>query len=215
MIVILLGPPGAGKGTQAKLLEQKFNIIQLSTGNMFRERVKQTDDLGRQIKTLIDAGNLVPDELTIKMLAERIRQPDCQNGFILDGFPRTVAQAEALDKLLAAENRKLDAVIELKVDENALVERITGRFSCAKCGASYHVKFNPPKVLGVCDVCGNTDEFICRADDNEETVRARLKTYRDQTAPILPYYEAKGQLKHVDGMAGVDDVTKEILTLLK
>lgn len=213
MILILMGPPGAGKGTQSKFLEQKFNIVQLSTGDMFRARLKKGDDFATELKTIMNSGALVPDELTIKMIAERISEADCKNGFILDGFPRTVPQAEALDNMLAEKNLKLDAVIELKVDEEALVERISGRCSCAKCGATYHKKFNPPKVEGVCDICGGT-EIVCRTDDNEETIRNRLKAYRDQTAPILPYYAGKGLLKQVDGMAPMDEVTQQICKIL-
>lgn len=213
MIIILMGPPGAGKGTQAKMLEQKFDIIQLSTGDMLRAKVKQNDPLAERMKAIMEAGAYIPDDIMIEMISDRISQPDCSNGFILDGFPRTVPQAEALDKMLAEKHLKLDAVIELKVDEEALVERISGRCSCAKCGATYHKKFNPPKVDGVCDLCGSTD-IICRTDDNEETIRTRLKTYRDQTAPILPYYKGKNMLKQVDGMAPVDDVTQEIYKVL-
>lgn len=212
MIIILLGPPGAGKGTQAKLLEQKFNIVQLSTGDMLRTKAKDTDALAEKIKAIFTAGGLAPDDLMIEMIRDRISKPDCKNGFILDGFPRTVPQAEALDKMLADEGLKLNAVVELKVNEEALIERITGRTSCANCGASYHAKFNPPKVDGVCDVCGST-EFICRSDDNEETVRKRLKAYHENTTPILPYYEAQGQLRHVDGMLPVDEVSHAILAL--
>jgi len=213
MIVILMGPPGAGKGTQAKFLEEKFDIVQLSTGDMLRAKARQNDPLAAKIKQIMESGAYMPDDIMIEMIADRITQPDCKNGFILDGFPRTVPQAEALDKMLSDKSLKLDAVIELKVDEEALVERISGRCSCAKCGATYHKKFNPPKVEGVCDLCGST-EIICRTDDNEETIRTRLKTYRDNTAPILPYYAAKGLLKQVDGMAPVDRVTQEILALL-
>jgi adenylate kinase len=212
MILILFGPPGAGKGTQAKFLEQKFNIVQLSTGDMLRAKVKQADPLADKIKEIFAAGALVPDDIMISLIEDRIQQTDCENGFILDGFPRTIPQAEALDEMFGRLNKKLDAVIELKVDENALVERITGRCSCANCGASYHSKFNPPKVAGVCDVCGSTD-IVCRTDDNEETVRARLKTYHEQTEPVLPYYREKGVLKTVDGMAPMDEVTKEIVNL--
>lgn len=211
MILILFGPPGAGKGTQAKFLEQKFNIVQLSTGDMLRAKAKQTDDLATTIKGIFAAGALVPDDIMIAMIEERIQHDDCKNGFILDGFPRTVPQAEALDQMFAKQGKKLDAVVELKVDENALVERIVGRCSCSNCGASYHYKFNPPKVEGICDLCSGP--IICRSDDNEETVRARLKTYHEQTEPLLPYYSAKGVLKTVDGMAPMDDVTKEILNL--
>jgi adenylate kinase len=212
MILILFGPPGAGKGTQAKFLEQEYHIVQLSTGDMLRTKVKQDDPLAARIKEIFAAGGLVPDDIMIALIEDRIQLPDCKNGFILDGFPRTIPQAIALDEMFAKLNLKLDAVIELKVDENALVERITGRCSCANCGASYHSKFNPPKVEGVCDICGSTD-IVCRTDDNEQTVRARLKTYHEQTEPVLPYYKSHGVLKQVDGMAAPHDVTDAILKL--
>lgn len=214
MNLVLLGPPGAGKGTQAKRLEDGHGLKQLSTGDMLRAAVASGGPIGQQAKAVMEAGQLMPDEIIIEMIADRIGQPDCRNGFILDGFPRTVRQAEALDVMLAQKNERLDAVIELAVDEAALVERIAGRFSCAKCGAGYHDKFQRPKTDGVCDVCGAT-EFTRRKDDNEETVRARLKAYREQTAPILPYYEEKGLLRRVDGMADVDEVARQIEAVLK
>lgn len=214
MNIILLGPPGAGKGTQAKFLEEKHGMVQLSTGDMLRASIKNGEPLGIQARKLMDEGRLVPDELMIQMIEDRISKPDCAKGFILDGFPRTVPQAEALDKMLAAHQKNLDAVIELKVDEDALVERVTGRFTCAKCGAGYHSKFKPTKVEGVCDVCGST-EFICRPDDNPETMKTRLKSFREQTAPILPYYQAKGLLKSVDGMAAMDEVQKSIEAIIR
>lgn len=214
MIIILLGPPGAGKGTQARRLMDKNGIAQISTGDMFREKVKAGDALGNELKAILDKGQLVPDELTIKMLAERISMDDCKNGFILDGFPRTVAQADALDKLLVAKGLKLDAVVEMKVDDAALVERISGRFSCSKCNEGYHDKFKKPKSGGTCDSCGSTGTFKYRTDDNAETVRSRLEVYHKQTAPILPFYDKKGLLKSVDGMAEMDAVTKEIEGLL-
>jgi adenylate kinase len=161
----------------------------------------------------MDEGRLVPDELIIQMIEDRISKPDCDKGFILDGFPRTVPQAEALDVMLAAHKKNLAAVIELKVDDAALVERVTGRFTCVKCGAGYHSKFKPTKVEGVCDVCGST-EFVCRPDDNPETMKTRLKAFYEQTAPILPYYRAKGLLKTVDGMAPMDEVQKSIESIL-
>jgi len=212
--IILLGPPGAGKGTQAKRLEAAHNIIQLSTGDMLRAVVASGSDLGKEAKRIMDAGQLMPDDLMIDMIAARIEEPDCANGFILDGFPRTTGQAEALDEMLADKRLKLDAVVEMKVDDEALVERITGRYACASCGAGYHDQFQQPKVEGICDSCGGT-EFARRADDTEETVRARLKAYHAQTAPILPYYQKKGVLKSVDGMAPIDEVTSQIEQVLK
>ena len=209
MILILLGPPGCGKGTQAKRLEESYSVMQLSTGDMLRAAVASGSKMGEQAKKVMDAGGLMPDEIMIEIISERIDQPDCANGFILDGFPRTTPQAEALDTLLAQKSLKLGKVIELKVDEEALVERITGRFSCVKCGAGYHDKFQQPKRLGICDSCGNT-EFSRRSDDNEDTVRSRLSAYNDQTAEIVPYYGAKGNLIEIDGMLDIEDVTLAI-----
>jgi adenylate kinase len=214
MNLILLGPPGAGKGTQAKRLEDRHGLVQLSTGDMLRAVVASGVPLGQQAKEIMAAGKLMPDELMIEMLADRISKPDCATGFILDGFPRTVPQAEALDRMLEEKGLKLDHVIEMKVDDAALVERITGRYTCAKCGRGYHDKFETPKVDGVCDVCGST-EFTRRADDNAETVTTRLAAYHKQTAPILPYYKQRGVLETVDGMADIDVVTEQIEALLK
>jgi adenylate kinase len=214
MNLILLGPPGAGKGTQAKRLEDRHGLVQLSTGDMLRAVVASGVPLGQQAKEIMAAGKLMPDELMIEMIADRISKPDCATGFILDGFPRTVPQAEALDRMLEDKGLKLDHVIEMKVDDAALVERITGRYTCAKCGQGYHDKFQKPKVDGVCDVCGST-EFTRRADDNAETVTTRLAAYHKQTAPILPYYKERGVLETVDGMADIDVVTEQIEALLK
>jgi len=214
MNLILLGPPGAGKGTQAKRLEDRHSLVQLSTGDMLRAVVASGVPLGQQAKEIMAAGKLMPDELMIEMIADRISKPDCATGFILDGFPRTVPQAEALDRMLEQKGLKLDHVIEMKVDDAALVERITGRYTCAKCGRGYHDKFERPKVEGVCDVCGST-EFTRRADDNAETVITRLAAYHKQTAPILPYYQERGVLEAVDGMADIDVVTEQIEVLLK
>jgi len=213
MNLILLGPPGAGKGTQARRLEDSRGLVQLSTGDMLRALVAGGSPLGQQAKDIMAAGKLVPDELVIEMISQRIDQPDVKNGFILDGFPRTVAQAEALDKMLAEKGLKLDHVIEMKVDDAALVERITGRYTCATCGKGYHDVFEKPKVPCVCDQCGGT-EFKRRADDNAETVTTRLEQYHQQTAPILPYYAERGVLKGVDGMADIDVVTEQIAAIL-
>lgn len=213
MNLILLGPPGAGKGTQARRLEDTRGLVQLSTGDMLRALVAEGGPLGQQAKEIMSAGKLMPDALMIEMIAERISKPDVTNGFILDGFPRTVGQAEALDHMLAEKGLKLDHVIEMKVDDAALVDRITGRYTCAKCGQGYHDRFQKPAVDGVCDNCGST-EFKRRADDNAETVTTRLAQYHAQTAPILPYYQEHGVLKTVDGMADIDVVTKEIEAIL-
>ncbi|HEX2582017.1 MAG TPA: adenylate kinase [Dongiaceae bacterium] len=209
MNLILLGPPGAGKGTQAKRLVDRYSLVQLSTGDMLRAEVAAGTALGRAAKQIMDAGKLVSDGTIIDMIGARIAEPAARNGVVLDGFPRTQAQAQALDAMLAARGKKIDAVIELAVDEDALVERIAGRYACARCGAGYHDLFQLPRVQGVCDVCGGAS-FTRRADDNAETVRDRLAVYRSQTAPILPYYEAQHLLRRVDGMQSPDTVTAAI-----
>lgn len=213
MNLILLGPPGAGKGTQAEQIAAKHGIVQLSTGEMLRAAVKAGTDVGLKAKAIMEAGGLVSDDIVVGIISERIDEPDCANGFILDGFPRTLPQAAALEKLLESKGKTLDAVIELKVDDEALIERITGRFSCAKCGAGYHDKYKKPAKDGVCDKCGST-EFSRRADDNEETVRNRLMSYYRETAPLIGYYFAKDRLQSVDGMAAIDEVTKQIDAIL-
>jgi len=211
--IILLGPPGAGKGTQAAKLVADRGMVQLSTGDMLRAAVKAGTPTGLKAKAIMDAGELVPDDVVSGIIGERLDQMTAGEGAIFDGYPRTAAQAEALDQLLADRGRKLDRVIELTVDEDALVERITGRYTCAKCGEGYHDKFKQPKVAGVCDVCGST-EFKRRPDDNEETVRTRMAEYRGKTAPIIPIYEARGILARVDGMADIDQVSAAVAVAL-
>ncbi len=211
--IILLGPPGAGKGTQASRLEHDRGMIQLSTGDMLRAAVKAGTPVGLQAKAVMEAGQLVSDEIVSGIIGERLDQPDTGKGVIFDGYPRTAAQAASLDTLLADRGQALDHVIELEVDEDALVERITGRFTCAKCNEGYHDRFKQPKAAGVCDVCGST-EFKRRPDDNEETVRTRMAEYRAKTAPILPIYEVRGLVKRVDGMADIDVVTSAIEAIL-
>jgi adenylate kinase len=212
MNIILLGPPGAGKGTQAARLQANRGMIQLSTGDMLREAVAAGTPVGLKAKEVMARGELVSDAIVSALIGERL-DASADKGAIFDGFPRTKHQAEALEILLGERGRKLDHVIELVVDENELVKRITGRFTCAKCGAGYHDTFRPTKAVGVCDVCGST-EFKRRPDDNEETVRTRMAEYRAKTEPILPYYEAKGLVRRVDGMAPVDEVAAQIDAIL-
>jgi adenylate kinase len=211
--LILMGPPGGGKGTQAKRLQDRYGIPQLSTGDMLRAAVSAGTPIGKQAKAVMDAGKLVSDDIMVGLIAERIDQTDCTNGFILDGFPRTIPQAEALDKLLKSKGIKLDSVIEVQVPDEKLVTRITGRFTCKTCGEGYHDTFKTPKKAGVCDVCGGT-EFSRRADDNAETVKARLAAYHAQTAPLLPYYKGQGLLKVVDGDRDMNVVTAELEAIL-
>ena len=213
MNLILLGAPGAGKGTQARLLTQKHGIVQLSTGEMLRAAVKAGSEVGLKAKAAMDAGGLVTDEIVIGIISQRIEEPDCTNGFILDGFPRTLKQAAALEKLLVEKNRQIDAVIEIKVDDDALIDRISGRYSCANCWAGYHDRYVKPLKEGVCDICGGT-QFTRRADDNAETVRTRLMAYYRETAPLIGYYFAKGKFSSVNGMASVEEVLKEIEEVL-
>lgn len=213
MNIILLGPPGAGKGTQASRLQDERGMVQLSTGDMLRAAVKEGTPVGLKAKAVMEAGELVSDEIVSGIIGEALDRLSPDTGVIFDGYPRTAAQAESLDDILSARGRKLDHVIELAVDEDALVERITGRFTCAKCGEGYHDRFKQPKQSGVCDTCGST-EFKRRPDDNEETVRTRMAEYRAKTAPILPIYQARGLLQKVDGMAAIDVVTGQIEAIL-
>jgi adenylate kinase len=214
MNIILLGPPGAGKGTQAAMLVEERAMVQLSTGDMLRAAVAAGTPVGLEAKAVMASGALVSDEIVNNILSERLDAPDVKGGFILDGYPRTPAQAAALDALLAEKGMHLDYVIELAVDEEALVDRITGRFSCARCGAGYHDRYKLPRAEGVCDVCGS-HEFKRRPDDNEATVRTRMAEYRAKTAPILPFYEAKGLVRRVDGMAPIGEVKAQIDAILE
>jgi adenylate kinase len=209
MNLVLLGPPGAGKGTQAKRLQDQRALVQLSTGDMLRAAVAAGTELGRKAGEIMERGELVPDEIVIGLIAQRMDADKGGKGFILDGFPRTIGQAEALDRLLEARGKKVDRVVVLEVDDDKLVQRITGRFTCATCGEGYHDLYKRPKVEGVCDSCGGTT-FTRRKDDTEEVVRARLKAYHAQTKPLIGYYSAQGKVRSVDGMADIETVQKEI-----
>ena len=213
MRLILLGPPGAGKGTQAQRLMAAYDIVQLSTGDMLRAAVAAGTEVGLRAKAVMEAGELVSDDIVVGIISDRVDEDDCKNGFILDGFPRTLAQAEALEGMLARKNLSLDSVIEMQVDDGLLIDRVAGRYTCGNCGAGYHDENLKPKVNGICDNCGRS-EFTRRADDNAETVGARLQAYHEQTAPLLPFYREKGNLQTVDGMADIDEVTKAMRTLL-
>jgi len=213
MNIILLGPPGAGKGTQARILVERDGMVQLSTGDMLRDAVAAGTDVGKEAKRVMDAGNLVTDEIVIGIISERLDQPDVKGGAIFDGFPRTLAQADALAELLAEKGLTLDSVVEMRCDDDDLIERVVGRFTCAHCGEGYHAKFKMPKTEGVCDKCGST-EFKHRPDDNKDAMRNRLLVYYKETSPLIGYYHAKGSLDSVDGTADIKEVTAQIANVL-
>ncbi|MDP4095930.1 adenylate kinase [Paenibacillus sp. P96] len=213
MNILIMGPPGAGKGTQADVIVNEFGIPHISTGDAFRLAIKLGTPIGVKAKEYIDRGELVPDDVTIGIVEERLQQPDCEKGFLLDGFPRTLAQAGALDEILGRLDTKLDHVVDLKVDRDRLMARITGRRICKTCGATYHVVFNPSKVEGICDKDGG--ELYQRSDDNEESVGKRLDEYSNKTAPLLTFYENKGLLRQIDGEQDIDVVSKDIVSLLR
>ncbi|MUO80973.1 adenylate kinase [Agrobacterium vitis] len=213
MRLILLGPPGAGKGTQAQRIVDKYGIPQLSTGDMLRAAVSAQTEVGKRAKAVMDAGKLVSDDIVIAIVSERIDQDDCRNGFILDGFPRTLIQADATENMLAVKGLELSAVVEIRVEDEILADRIAGRYTCANCGTGYHDENLKPKVEGVCDKCGST-HFKRRPDDNRDTVKTRLQAYYKETSPLIGYYYAKGKLHSVDGMAEIDQVTAEIEAVL-
>lgn len=212
-VLILLGPPGAGKGTQARMLEEKFGYVQLSTGDLLREAVAAGTPAGLAAKAVMEAGQLVSDEIVINTLRDRLAEPDCTKGVILDGFPRTTVQAEALDELLAETNQKINAAISLEVDDAAMVERISGRYTCGGCGEGYHDSFKQPAKAGTCDKCGGT-AMKRRADDNAETVASRLEAYHAQTAPLIAYYGGKGVLKSTNAMGGIDDIARDMAAIV-
>lgn len=213
MKLMIMGPPGAGKGTQAEVLVKELGITHISTGDMFRAAIKEGTEMGKKAKEYMDKGQLVPDEVVVGMVRDRLSQPDCAKGFLLDGFPRTLAQAEALSKTLDQMGIKLDGVINIDVPRERLMARLTGRRVCKGCGASYHVMFNPPKTEGVCNTCGG--ELYQRSDDNEETVGNRLDVYEAQTQPLIDYYKERGLLLNINGDQEIDKVLKEIMAALK
>lgn len=213
-VLILLGPPGAGKGTQARMLEEKFGLVQLSTGDLLRAAVAAGTDAGKAAKTVMEAGELVSDEIVINILRDRLTEPDCANGVILDGFPRTTVQAKALDALLAESGQGINAAISLEVDDAAMVTRISGRFTCGDCGEGYHDTFKAPKVAETCDKCGSTN-MKRRADDNAETVASRLVAYHEQTAPLIAYYKARDVLKSINAMGDIDTIAADLAAIVK
>lgn len=212
MKIIMLGAPGAGKGTQAKMLADKYQIPHISTGDIFRANIKNNTELGQKAKTYMDKGELVPDELVVDLIMDRFKQPDAANGYVLDGFPRTIPQAEALDKALAANGESVDFAINVEVPDENIIKRMGGRRACVGCGATYHIEFNAPKVEGVCDTCG--EKLILRDDDKPETVKNRLSVYHDQTQPLIEYYNKKNVLREVDGTMAMDDVFNAIVEIL-
>lgn len=213
-VLILLGPPGAGKGTQARMLEEKFGLVQLSTGDLLRAAVAAGTDAGKAAKAVMEAGELVSDEIVINILRDRLAEPDCAKGVILDGFPRTTVQAEALDALLAESGQGINAAVSLEVDDAAMVTRISGRFTCGDCGEGYHDTFKAPRVAETCDKCGSTN-MKRRADDNAETVASRLVAYHEQTAPLIAYYKARDVLKSIDAMGDIDTIATDLATIVK
>ena len=212
MKIIMLGAPGAGKGTQAKKIAAKYQIPHVSTGDIFRANIKNGTELGMKAKSYMDAGGLVPDEITIGMLLDRIHEADCENGYVLDGFPRTIPQAESLTEALAGMDEKIDYAVNVDVPDENIISRMSGRRACLNCGATYHIVYNPPKQEGVCDVCG--DKLVLRDDDKPETVQKRLSVYHDQTQPLIEYYEKAGVLKQVDGTQDMEAVFQDIVKIL-
>lgn len=212
MKIIMLGAPGAGKGTQAKKIAAKYGVPHISTGDIFRANIKNNTELGQKAKTYMDKGELVPDELVVDLIMDRFKEADCANGYVLDGFPRTIPQAEALDKALTANGESIDYAINVEVPDENIINRMSGRRACVGCGATYHIQFNPTKVEGVCDTCG--EKLILRDDDKPETVKNRLSVYHDQTQPLIDYYSGKGALKEVDGTVPMDDVFNAIVAIL-